>query len=449
MSTVLAYTSPALGHLFPMTPLLLELRSRGHRVHVRTLAGQVDALRGLGLEASAVDPRVAAIDNDDHRAGNTRAALAEAVATFTARGHFDGPDLAAAVAEVGPDLLVVDINAWGALVAAEASGLPWVTFSPYTPPLRSAGTPPFGPGLRPWPGVLGTVRDGLLRPVVMGVAERVMRPGITELRAASGLAPVRDADAFFRRAPLVLVATAEPFEYHHPDWAPDIVMIGASAWEPPQEPPAWLESVADPIVLVTTSSEFQDDGVLVRTALEALADEPVFVVATMPSGVDESLSVPANARVERFVPHAPVLARASVAVTHGGMGATQKALSLGVPVCAVPFGRDQLEVARRVEVSGAGTRLPVSRLTPRRLRDAVRAARGCADGARRVAEGYAATGGVAAAASTIEQRFLGGALRRSRPPADPGPPGSARPAAPTPRRPRSGVPPTPEPRQPG
>jgi hypothetical protein len=36
------------------------------------------------------------------------------------------------------------------------------------------------------------------------------------------------------------------------------------------------------------------------------------------------------------------------------MGATQKALAHGVPVCAVPFGRDQLEVARRVEVAAAG-----------------------------------------------------------------------------------------------
>jgi UDP:flavonoid glycosyltransferase YjiC (YdhE family) len=49
-----------------------------------------------------------------------------------------------------------------------------------------------------------------------------------------------------------------------------------------------------------------------------------------------------------------VLDRAACAVTHGGMGATQKALAHGVPVCVVPFGRDQLEVARRVRTAGAG-----------------------------------------------------------------------------------------------
>ena len=229
MSTVLAYTSPALGHLFPMTPLLLELRSRGHRVHVRTLAGQVDRMESLGLEASAMDARVEAIEHTDYQAGSARAALAGAVATFAARGEYDGPDLDRAIDELRPDVLIVDINSWGALVAAEASGLPFVTFSPYTPPIRSEGTPPFGPGFKPLPGLLGRVRDGLLRPLVMGAAEKIMKPRIAALREAKGLPPVGSADEFFRRAPLMVVTTAEPFEYHHADWGDDILMIGASA----------------------------------------------------------------------------------------------------------------------------------------------------------------------------------------------------------------------------
>ena len=77
-------------------------------------------------------------------------------------------------------------------------------------------------------------------------------------------------------------------------------------------------------------------------------------MATLPSQNPDDFPAPANARVERFVPHGAVLDRAVCAVTHGGMGATQKALARAVPVCAVPFGRDQLEVARRVEVAEAG-----------------------------------------------------------------------------------------------
>lgn len=113
------------------------------------------------------------------------------------------------------------------------------------------------------------------------------------------------SDQFFRGTSLLLITTAEPFEYNHPDWGDDILLMGASAWEPPQDAPSWLEpgawppgaeSAELPLVLVTTSSEFQDDGVLVRTALETLADEPVRVVATMPAGVPAGLALPSNTR---------------------------------------------------------------------------------------------------------------------------------------------------------
>jgi len=137
------------------------------------------------------------------------------------------------------------------------------------------------------------------------------------------------------------------------------------------DPTGELGEVERPLVLVTTSSEFQDDGRLVRCALDALAGEELHVVATVPASASVAFDVPANAHVASFVPHGAILDRACCAITHGGMGATQKALARGVPVCAVPFGRDQFEVARRVEYAGAGTRLPSRRLDAARLRDAV------------------------------------------------------------------------------
>jgi UDP:flavonoid glycosyltransferase YjiC (YdhE family) len=74
----------------------------------------------------------------------------------------------------------------------------------------------------------------------------------------------------------------------------------------------------------------------------------------------------------------------------------------------VPFGRDQPEVARRVEIAGAGTRLPAGRLTRERLRDKIREAMGCAEGAGRVAAAFRAAGGAAAAADAIEHRLIEG-----------------------------------------
>ena len=82
-----------------------------------------------------------------------------------------------------------------------------------------------------------------------------------------------------------------------------------------------LADVEQPTVLVTTSSEFQDDGRLVRCAREALADEPVYVIATLPSGDPQSFDAPPNARILPFIPHAPILDRAACAITHGGTAA--------------------------------------------------------------------------------------------------------------------------------
>ncbi len=412
MSRILVYTSPARGHLLPMTALVLELKARGHDVAVRTLAADVDLVRAQGVAAAPVDPRIEAIAGDDWKTSNPREALKSAVRMFTERARFDGEDLRSAIAQERPDALVVDVNAWGAMTEAEAWGGPWAAFFPYPMPVDSVDAPPFGPGLRPARTVLGRTRDKLLRPVIVGTMEKILTPGMNELRAARGLAPLRGVNDLFGAPPLTLYTTAEPFEYHRRDLPANVLMVGPMEWEPPTEPPAWLADVDRPLVLVTTSTDYQADTDLVRTALEALAHEDVHVVATLPSDDPTSLQVPANAHVERFVPHSLVLDRAVCAITHGGMGGTQKALARGVPVVAVPFGRDQSEVARRVEVAGAGVRLPARKLRADRLADAVRVARTRTDGARRIADAYRSAGGARAAADALESRLLDGVPAR-------------------------------------
>ena len=406
MATVLAYTSPALGHVLPISALLSELYRRGHAVHLRTLSAGVEIGRRLGFTTDTIDSRIEGLEHDDWKANNPSAALQRAFAVFGRRASHEVTDLTDAIARVDPDALIIDVMCWGALSAAEAGGIPWASFSPFTPLLRADGLPPYGPGLRPLPNLFGRVRDAVVRTVVSGPVERGLPP-INEIREELHLRRLGSMDEFWRRAPLMLVASGKPFEYPAADWGDAVQMIGPcvlDAWG--GEMPDGLASIDRPIVLVTTSSEQQGDANLVRTAMAALADEPVHVVATMPAGLPDGIVASPNATVCRFVPHDMVLERAVCAVTHGGMGATQKALARGVPVCVVPFGRDQFEVARRVEEARCGTRLPAKRLSPRRLRSKVFQAMTMTDGAKRVAAGFAATGGVARGADLVEQRVL-------------------------------------------
>jgi hypothetical protein len=240
MAKILAYTSPALGHLLPMSALLSELSGRGHTVHVRTLSTGVEVAQKLGFTSDAIDSRIENIALDDWKATNPIAALKLSVATFGRRAAYEVADLADAVAGIDPGALLVDVNSWGALSAADAGDMPWACFAPYTPPLKAPGVPPFGLGLKPMSGVLGRVRDTAVRTAVLGVLERVMLPPINAIRADVDVPPVASMDEFLRRAPLILLASGKPFQYPHTDWGDAVQMIGPCALDPgPNTIPDW------------------------------------------------------------------------------------------------------------------------------------------------------------------------------------------------------------------
>jgi MGT family glycosyltransferase len=404
MPQYLGYTNPLLGHLYPTVPTLLELRRRGHRVTVLTASVAVDSLTNLGLGAQAVDPALEAIENDDWQARTPIGAQKRDVRTLVRRARFEIPDLERAIAAHHPDGLIVDATAFGASAVAERSGLPWAHVVHFPIPIPSRYAPPYGLGLVPRHDRVGRARDALARRLALRPLERIVVKQLNPVRGALGLPPLREAADYFRAtAPLVLYYSAEPFEYPRSDWPASVRLVGPGAWDPPSaDELGWLDEIPRPVVLVTCSSDFQNDGRLIQIAFHALAEEDTFVVATS-AGVDpDGFTVPTNARLERYLPHAPVLGRAGCVVCHAGMGIVQKALSAGVPVCCVPFGRDQFEVARRVAVAGAGVILPARRLNRDRLRAAVRETISRAPAARLLAAAFATAGGPAVAADALE-----------------------------------------------
>jgi UDP:flavonoid glycosyltransferase YjiC (YdhE family) len=397
---VLAYTSPARGHLNPMMGPLLELRRRGAQVHVRTLASQVEAVRAAGLQCTPIDPAIEALAHDDHEARSQIEAGTRAFATFAARAPLDRTDFEAALDAVGPDLALVDTTTLGAKALAERLGLPWAESQPFLLEDPAPGVPPFGLGLRPMGGPLGRLRDGAFGVLGRSFDRKVRLPALNAGRREAGLPRLGPGDER-HRAPLTLYFTARPFEYERPLPA-GVRMVGAGPWDTAADIPLELPMDERPLVLVACSSEFQDDGEIAATALAGLRGRYRLVLTT--AGVDpESLGDPGDALVARFLPHGPLLRAADVVVCHGGMGVTQKALAAGVPVCVVPWGRDQLEVAAHLVEAEAGAKVSRRRLSPDRLAAAVERARACRAGAARVRDGFEATGGAAAAASALEE----------------------------------------------
>jgi UDP:flavonoid glycosyltransferase YjiC (YdhE family) len=147
---------------------------------------------------------------------------------------------------------------------------------------------------------------------------------------------------------------------------------------------------------------------LVRTALAALADEPVRVVATTNGHVpDEGIEVPANARLYGWLRYSQVMAIADLVVCHGGHGTVARALGHGVPVLCCPAAGDMAENGARVAWAGVGLSLPWRLVGERTLRVAVRRMLG--DGSLRARAGeiavWAASHDGAAAGALLVESF--------------------------------------------
>jgi UDP:flavonoid glycosyltransferase YjiC (YdhE family) len=193
---------------------------------------------------------------------------------------------------------------------------------------------------------------------------------MNETRAAVGLPPVRELHGGLSRE-LVLVATLPQLEYPR-RWPAHVRVTGSMEFELPY-PDVELPSGGKPLVLVAPSTAQDPELQLLRTSLDALAAEPVRVIATTNRRDGGPLpEAPTNARVVEWLSYSQVMAQADLVVCHGGHGTVARALGAGTPLLCCPRGGDMAENGARVAWAGAGVMMPWRLLGPASLRWAVR-----------------------------------------------------------------------------
>lgn len=146
----------------------------------------------------------------------------------------------------------------------------------------------------------------------------------------------------------------------------------------------------------------------IQRTLTALAGKPVRVLVTTSGSDTTRLSIPENACVVPFIPHAEVLPQASVLVTHAGHGTVTAALEHGVPLVCLPnTTSDQPGVAAQVAALGAGIALEGDSAPPEVIGDAVTSIlsdRTFAEAARRLGAAIAAAHAPETAVAWLEER---------------------------------------------
>ncbi|HET6506422.1 MAG TPA: glycosyltransferase [Baekduia sp.] len=388
MPRFLIATLPADGHFSPLLPLATELTRRGHEVF--WLSGQAKRAR-VEATGAAFLPFIDAWDLDFGNLDATFPGRAEAKGV--ARFKYDMreifikmvpdqiADLERHVANVRPDLLIVEPTFGGAAAALEERcGLRWATFGIGPLMMPSPDAPPFGLGLTPLAHrTLNRARNRALNTLIDRTLFRSVDADYRAMCARVGISPNPGGLFAASLSPhLYLHPSVPSFEYPRSNLPAQVCFVGPHLPAAPAStelPEWWGEMLTDerPVVLVTQGTVATDPDELLTPTLRALEHEPVQVIAVT-GGPEPTLlpPAPANARVARYIPFAALMPHVDVYVTNGGYGGLHFAMSHGVPVLSVGATEDKPDLAARVSWSGVGIGMRAQWARPDKVRAAVR-----------------------------------------------------------------------------
>jgi MGT family glycosyltransferase len=270
-------------------------------------------------------------------------------------------DTAAEIARRRPDVVVNPTLMFGAQAATEASGIPQALLLTCSYVVPGTGAPPYGSGWAP----PRTAAQRLRLKAMDKIALRLWGSGLKSLNVARqehGLAPVTHPLDQIHAADRFLILTSPAFDFPVPRLPANARYVGPRLADPAWVG-AWTPPPGDaPLVLVGLSSTYMAQGDLLGRIVTALGTLPVRALVTLgPSLEPDALgAVPPNVTVVEAAPHAEVLEHAALVVTHAGHGTIIKSLAAGVPVVALPMGRDQPDNAARMVAAGAGISLKPS-----------------------------------------------------------------------------------------
>jgi UDP:flavonoid glycosyltransferase YjiC (YdhE family) len=334
------------GHIGPLLPFANAFLRAGDEVLLAAPAGARDTVVAAGVPflplpdppQDQLDPIFASLPGLSHEEQGVRV-MREVFADIDARSSL--PGILRAVSEHGPDLLLREPTEYAGLLAAERLGVRHGRIGIMAHATETWGVPVVAPVLDRHRRRLGLRRDPH--------GERIhASPYLTVIPEA-----MEDPDD---------LGPAHALRFRERDPAPRPL-------------PDWWGRDERPLVYVTYGSvtpTLPQFPMLFRATVDALAYVNARVLFTVGTEVerDELGPVPANVRVEPWVPQSAVMPHAAAMVGHGGAGSTRIALAAGVPSVVVPGFADQLRNAERVAAIGAGIALEPDALAG--LGDAVR-----------------------------------------------------------------------------
>jgi rhamnosyltransferase subunit B len=363
----------SLGDLHPYLAIALELQARGHSCIIATHYVARPTVEAVGVEFAPMGPHFnpdpKAMKKAMHPRRGPRFLLRDLVFPYTPLAFADTMR-----AIVGAELLITHPIAYGAQLAAEKSGIRWVSTTLAPIGFMSAHEPSLR---RQYPALarlttLGPMLDRALLRYGRWATASWTGP-VRQLRAQLGL-PRRASPIFEGQfSPALTLALFSPaFGQSQTDWPPNTFITGFPFYHEPLPPNPdlrkFLQHGEPPVVFTLGSSASLAPGAFFSESLRAirgLGRRAILIVGTFaPNLVPRSL--PPNVAAFPYAPYSELFPHAAVNVHQGGIGTIAEALRAGRPMLVVPFAFDQPDNAARAEELGVARSLPIRRYTAQR-----------------------------------------------------------------------------------
>ncbi len=389
MARFLIGTIPLVGHVNPALPIARKLIERGHEVWWYTGTALQSKVEATGARFVPIRTGM-----DFSNPNNIPDSLLEKRKNLKGLAQFkfdfkyfftdsavgQVKDITDILREFPADVLLSDVCFLGAAWVHEKGGPPWAAFGITALSVTSSNTAPFGLGMQPDASALGRLRNSCLNWVFEKGLFSDVTVYINTVRGTIGLPPYQKSFFDAVVSPyLYLQGTVPAFEYPRGNLPPQVHFIGPYLPEPPGSftPPVWWDDLkgGKPVIHVTQGTVATSPDDLIVPTLQALADEDVLVVAATGGQPIESIKLtplPANARIERFIPYYHLLPHVDVIVTNGGYNGVQAALAYGIPLVAAGQTEEKPEICARIEWAGVGINLKTKTPTLTQIKNAVK-----------------------------------------------------------------------------
>jgi len=387
MSRFLIVTLPLVGHANRAVAVADALSARGHEV---AWCGS-NAYFGPLLGPDAIlFPTGTRLFRD--QAGHGITALKSLWQQYVIpMARFTLPAVDRAILEYQPDVVLVDQHALAGALAAHRHGLPWATLITQAMELTHP--------LAALPRV-----DAWIRAQLASFCRDVASDVASDIASEAGSSSDGSLDLLF--SPYLVIAfttSAVTGEQPFPD---HFALVGAAMLD---RPGTFAWDLLDPArrkVLISVGT--------LATGLAADFYQRAAAAVAPLSGTVQAIIVgppelvpdpPGNVLVVPSVPMLALLPRLDAVISHGGMNTVSETLAHGVPLVIAPIRHDQPVVASQVARTGAGIRVPFSRVRPAQLREAlvtILDEPSYRHAAERIRDSFAAAGGAPAAAARLE-----------------------------------------------